>query len=571
MTLLPLSLLALIGSSYGLSIPFERRSTTARSTTVSVNSNYNGNLGFSNGAGFLYTATIYVQGQPFQVQIDSGSSDLWLDTCNVTLDGLQDTGTTGSISYVDGSSATGPIVLANVSFGEFTVGGQAFINAPGSNATTPGFDSGLLGVGPPGASSVFDQLINTTYDGLPFLVNVFAQDPDEPNFMTFFLSRSDAGITQGGVMSIGELIADYVSVLDQPKLPVVSATSWEAFMDGVYVNGKFFTGHSESAFGITAEPGKDQTTIILDTGTSLATAPRYYVDAMYKDVPGSKFNKSIGYYTLPCDTRLNVSMAFGSSKYPMDPIDLTTIQVNSDGSFFCVGTFAPTPDNAGVDFILGDSFMRNVYSLFSYGSNFTGNGDELPYMQILSITDHDKAWAKFDYANAQRLIQSEYETFAEMYNITATYEAAPQTTTFSLVAPTSGWQTASAVKTHVHSSGGSSATAAPKSSSSSGSSDDKLGSDLAANLDTSSSVSSSGSDDWSALLRNSYIVIGLLGGAILLLLGVLIKLWVGNRNNKYSPVGSTIPPAAFQRLYEPEKDEAFTTPYDDLARPTGSH
>ncbi|TFY64895.1 hypothetical protein EVJ58_g2322 [Rhodofomes roseus] len=557
MTLLPLSLLALIGSSYGLSIPFERRSTTARSTTVSVNSNYNGNLGFSNGAGFLYTATIYVQGQPFQVQIDSGRHRnnrfhklrVWPQ-----LDWMHHD--TQTAFDRDGSSATGPIVLANVSFGEFTVGGQAFINAPGSNATTPGFDSGLLGVGPPGASSVFDQLINTTYDGFPFLVNVFAQDPDEPNFMTFFLSRSDAGITQGGVMSIGELIADYVSVLEQPKLPVVSATSWEAFMDGVYVNGKFFTGHSESAFGITAEPGKDQTTIILDTGTSLATAPRYYVDAMYKDVPGSKFNKSIGYYTLPCDTRLNVSMAFGSSKYPMDPIDLTTIQVNSDGSFFCVGTFAPTPDDAGVG---------------GYGSNFTGNGDELPYMQILSITDHDKAWAKFDYANAQRLIQSEYETFAEMYNITATYEAAPQTTTFSLVAPTSGWQTASAVKTHVHSSGGSSATAAPKSSSSSGSSDDKLGSDLAANLDTSSSVSSSGSDDWSALLRNSYIVIGLLGGAILLLLGVLIKLWVGNRNNKYSPVGSTIPPAAFQRLYEPEKDEAFTTPYDDLARPTGSH
>ncbi|KAH9917043.1 aspartic peptidase domain-containing protein [Fomitopsis serialis] len=573
MTVLPLSILALIGSTYGLSIPFERRSVGARSTTVSVNQNSNGNIGFSNGAGFVYTATIYVQGQPFQVQIDSGSSDLWLDTSNVTLDDLQDTGVTGSIGYVDGSSATGPIVLGNVSFGEFTVSGQAFINAPGSNATSAGFDRGLLGVGPPFASSVFNELINTTYDGLPFLVNVFAQEPDEPNFMTFYLSRSDAGITQGGVMSIGELISDYVAVLDQPKLPVVSAQSWEAFMDGINVNGQFFTGHSEGAIGVTAEPGKDQTTIILDTGTSFATAPRYYVDAMYKDVPGAEFNESIGSYTLPCDTKLNVSMVFGSSEFPLDPIDVTNIQVNPDGSFFCTGTYSPTPDNAGVDFILGDSFMRNVYSLFSYGSNFTGNGDEAPYMQILSITDPDEAWANFDYANAQRLIQSEYEEFAEIYNITASSEAAPQTTTFSLVAPTSGWKTASAsVKTYVHSSSSSAATAtSTASSSSSDSSDDKLGSDLAANLDTSSPGSVSSSDDWSQLLRNSYIVIGLLGGAILLLLGVLIRLLVSSRNNKYGRVGTSVPPAAFQRLYEPEKEEAFTTPYDDLSRPAGSH
>ena len=30
--------------------------------------------------------------------------------------------------------------------------------------------------------------------------------------------------------------------------------------------------------------------------------------------------------------------------------------------------------------------MRNVYSLLNYGSNFTGNGDVAPYMQILSVS-----------------------------------------------------------------------------------------------------------------------------------------------------------------------------------------
>ena len=32
----------------------------------------------------------------------------------------------------------------------------------------------------------------------------------------------------------------------------------------------------------------------------------------------------------------------------MNPIDVTDVQVNEDGSYFCIGIFAPTPDNAGV-------------------------------------------------------------------------------------------------------------------------------------------------------------------------------------------------------------------------------
>lgn len=202
---------------------------------------------------------------------------------------------------------------------------------------------------------------------------------------------------------------------------------------------------------------------------------------------------------------------------------------------------------------------------------------------VSQVTDADEAFANFDYASALRLAQAELQALADQYNITATTEAAPQTTTYSLVAPSSGWQTASpSVKTYVYSSGSAAAAAStptPTGSSSSsdsdsnskhnsGDDDDRLGNDLAANL--ASSDADNGSGDWSALLRNSYIIIGLLGGAICLLLGLLIRLVVNSRNNKYR-VATAIPAGAFGRPYEPEKDEAFTTPYDDLSRPTGSH
>ncbi len=43
---------------------------------------------------------------------------------------------------------------------------------------------------------------------------------------------------------------------------------------------------------------------------SVATAPAYYVDAMYKDLPGAIFDGKTG-YTVPCNSKVNISMVFG--------------------------------------------------------------------------------------------------------------------------------------------------------------------------------------------------------------------------------------------------------------------
>lgn len=177
-------------------------------------------------------------------------------------------------------------------------------------------------------------------------------------------------------------------------------------MDGVYVDGQFYTGHSLGYAGLffslqsiahrrvapwmsLLNPAKTRRRSSSTLGhhtvriliyrriagmgllmsSATATAPKYYVDAMYKHYPGAVWNDTIGFYTLPCDARINISMAFGcvyisrylaaqsltglllfdsSSVYPMNPIDVTDVQVNEDGSYFCIGIFAPTPDNAGV-------------------------------------------------------------------------------------------------------------------------------------------------------------------------------------------------------------------------------
>ena len=98
----------------------------------------------------------YKSKRPFeywvQVQLDTGSSDLWLDTANYTLSGLTDTGIPGSVKYVyvspfslnsmsldinlipisDGSGAWGNINLGSISWGDFTIRNQAFSESSNS-------------------------------------------------------------------------------------------------------------------------------------------------------------------------------------------------------------------------------------------------------------------------------------------------------------------------------------------------------------------------------------------------------------------------------------------------------
>lgn len=61
--------------------------------------------------------------------------------------------------------------------------------------------------------------------------------------MTFLLSRSELGLTDGGIFTIGEVDPDYANVTSQEKLPLVGEPYWSVFMDKVIVNGTEFCGN----------------------------------------------------------------------------------------------------------------------------------------------------------------------------------------------------------------------------------------------------------------------------------------------------------------------------------------
>ncbi|TDL24668.1 acid protease [Rickenella mellea] len=390
----------LIARSSAVSFPFEAQPSTVPLVGDSSKDASNP-FNFSNVNNIkgsdVYIATLTAGGTAFQVQLDTGSSDLWLDTTKLKPSGTQDTGVSTAITYGDGTVAQGSILIANVTFGNFSVP-QAFISAPGTNATTNG-DTGLLGVGPPLLSAISNTLQTTTFSGKTLLENVFAANPSEPNYITFQLSRSETtGTTSGGTFTIGEVNSTLSGISNAPKLNVVSKDRWIVFMDGIIVNGKNVTGNS--ALSVTGQ-GPTQTLANLDTGTSLALIPQFYADAIYSGVPGAQLDPSTGLYIVPCDTKIDLSFVFSGVAYPVHPIDTVQAATSTRGTVICFGGFQVSPGgDTDEDFLLGDSFLRSVYSLYDFGSFISGTTP--PFLQLLSTTDASTADSEFATLSAQR-------------------------------------------------------------------------------------------------------------------------------------------------------------------------
>lgn len=54
---------------------------------------------FANVGGQIYTTIVRINGQDFQVDMDTGSSDLWIDTEGANMTGTIDTGILGAVRY----------------------------------------------------------------------------------------------------------------------------------------------------------------------------------------------------------------------------------------------------------------------------------------------------------------------------------------------------------------------------------------------------------------------------------------------------------------------------------------
>jgi hypothetical protein len=343
------------------------------------------NLGFTqnieNARDIVYATNITVGGRQLEIQLDTGSADLWVLPNGTTLDTTMETEVLVNLTYGIGR-ASGHVVYAPVSFGPYEVENQALLlvdNATDFGAIQNNNISGILGLAFDLGSQVFVNTVvatNDTTTARPFLSNIFRSDPSSPNMFTVLLGRDfDTNGPTEGAFTIGEYVDSFEHVAEMPKLyrtPVQTDANmthsphWSVVLDSMTVNGQKFQFNKS----IVPEVEEGKQVVVLDTGFTYSQIPRAAVDFIYSGIPGAWFNETRGLWNVPCNATTELSFEFGGVSYPVHPMDITVVSTNGNETV-CYNSYRPfnlplSPEN-GIDFILGDSFLKNTYAVFDYG------------------------------------------------------------------------------------------------------------------------------------------------------------------------------------------------------------
>ncbi|TFK83174.1 acid protease [Polyporus arcularius HHB13444] len=373
----------------------------------------------------IYVVNVSVAVSTHDVVLDTGSNDLWVDTTlgaplvnhsssspgpvhtETGISALLEYGVENAYTYALGEVQFASVEVPSAGGNEtLVVHNQAFLNVPGTTNITQYGNEGVLGLGPPrGWSAVRDVLDETEWDADPFLATMFEQHPKMQRFFTLsFGPRDTEGAINAGAVTFGAVRPELSAILDAPKLPLMTGQFWDVPSRGFVVDGTVVN---------LSGSGTDELRFILDSGVYATFAPPEYLRAIYSPVPGS-FLLEDGTWSVPCDTRMNVSVLLGETAYGIHPVDMTEVYglEEEDGTWkpLCKGLFQSNLDTE-IPFLIGLNVLRNLHVLHHYGG-VAGNPE--PYVQIVQATDMAQASAEFAAMNTARI-----DTFLRVGEVTA--------------------------------------------------------------------------------------------------------------------------------------------------------
>ncbi|KAL1945921.1 hypothetical protein VTO73DRAFT_1923 [Trametes versicolor] len=323
---------------------------------------------------YIGTVQIGTPPQTFKVVLDTGSSDLWVPATNCLscgqtppFDSTQSS-TLQQVTSASGSSQSvrirygsgqvqGILVSDTVSMAGFNVNPQNFLLVESmTTGLLDGDVSGIMGL-------AFEGLAST--NAVP-LWQSLANDGQfsSPEF-SFWLDRhlddtNPPDEQSGGVLTLGGTNSTLFTG-DIEFLPLTNAatpTFWMLTMTGATVQGKSVT-----------IPSGDAALSAIDTGTTLVGGPTDAVNAIYAAIPGATPVPSMaGFWQFPCSTEVQVSFAFGGKSWPISSADMNLGRISASqcvgGIFDLTQGSDVTGGNGNPTWVVGDTFLKNVYSVF---------------------------------------------------------------------------------------------------------------------------------------------------------------------------------------------------------------
>lgn len=321
-----------------------RRSLQARDQVGDVSL-----INYQHDSTFYAPVSIGSQGHSVNIVLDTGSSDFW------TVQGKDGWNPAQSSSFVNSTtpfkitygsgSVSGTLASDSVTLAGQTANKQKF-------AIATYISQGLLGDAVEGIMGLGFPSLSTS-KSTPFWQNVGATE------FSFYLASENSTFTSsnsdkapGGTFTLGgrntTLFKGDINWSD-----VIDESYWLITLGGVTVNNQVVNLQGTNK-------------VAVDTGTTLIGAPASIVDQIYSQVPNSK-QLSSGYYTFPCaETSTSATLHFGNQEYTLTSNDLIAGTVDTTGTM-CLGAFFSIGSTSKdeLQYILGDAFLMNVYSIFS--------------------------------------------------------------------------------------------------------------------------------------------------------------------------------------------------------------
>ncbi|KAI4687809.1 uncharacterized protein J4E88_003400 [Alternaria novae-zelandiae] len=310
--------------------------------------------------------------QKIYLDFDTGSSDLWVWSTELPKNILSSAdaskqqvafdpsksstfkkldGETWKISYGDSSSASGDVGTDVVNLGGLKVENQAVELAKElSQQFAEGNGSGLLGLAFSSINTVSPTPQKTPVD------NIIAQKSAKEQLFTAYLgswrdtNEADKGESFYTFGFIDQAVLTASGASSPNYAPVDSSQGfWQIASTSATINGQTVDRSSNTS--------------IMDTGTTLCLVDDALVDAVYKAIPGAKYDQSNQGYVFPTSTAAadlpEIKLAIGDAMVTFQKEDLGFADA---GNGMVYGSIQ-SRGSMDMD-IYGDAVLKAMYAIF---------------------------------------------------------------------------------------------------------------------------------------------------------------------------------------------------------------
>jgi hypothetical protein len=324
---------------------------------------------------YFANATLGTPAQSQRLHLDTGSSDLWVNTPDSSLCASRGSpcafaGTYNAnasstyefvnsdfnISYVDGSGASGDYVSDRFTIGSTTLDRLQF----GIGYTSSSYE-GILGIGYEINEVQVGRAGKQPYNNLP--AQMVANGLIQSNAYSLWLNDLDSNT--GNILFGGVDTARFSGTLE--TLPIQKTSGYFA---------EFLITLTALSFGDTEIASNQAQAVLLDSGSSLTYLPNAMTEAIYEMVD-ARYDSNDGAAYVPCSLASNSSTLKFAFSGPSITVDMSEMVIEvystngrqvtfSDGTPACLFGVAPAGSSTSV---LGDTFIRSAYLVYDLANN----------------------------------------------------------------------------------------------------------------------------------------------------------------------------------------------------------